>query len=74
MPLTSTSVQTIINAGGSVIIKSSQYTSSTLQTMANTARGADAKLTIKVDNNLTSTSMQTIARAGQGCVTFDLTT
>jgi len=73
MPISSTSIQTIINAGGSVIVRSSQYSSTVLQTMATATRRSNSKLTIKVDNNLSSISMQTIATAGQGRVTFDLT-
>ena len=51
----------------------SQYSSTVLQTMATATRRSNSKLTIKVDNNLSSISMQTIATAGQGRVTFDLT-
>lgn len=73
MPLNSTSVQAIIRAGASVVVKSSDYNSTSLQAMARAAQTNETNLTVKVNSNINSTSLQAIARAGQGCVTIDLT-
>ena len=73
MTLDSTSVQAIIRAGASVTVSSKDFDATSLQAMARVAKEAGTTLTVKVNSNLNSTSLQGIAKAGGGRVVIDLT-
>lgn len=70
---TTSSLQTIAYAGGSVIVSATKYTSSSLQSIANACKSSGSSLIVKNADELTISSCQSIASANPGLVYFDFT-
>lgn len=71
--LTESSIQRIINSGGSIIINSTAATESVLIRYANALHDV-ATLTVRNSQNLTESTMCRIAAAKPGQVVFDFST
>lgn len=69
--MTVLNLQTIVAAGGCVVINASSYTVLNLQTIAVAGKKSGGKLHIKNANSLTVLNCQAIASANPGNVTFD---
>lgn len=70
---TTLNIQTIANAGGSIIISATKYTPLNLQTIANACKSKGSKLIVKDADKLTTLNCQTIASTNPGNVFFDFT-
>ena len=73
--MTTSELQALVFAGGSIIIDAGDYSVSALQSIVYSAKSHGAKITIKHASKLTATQCRTIAFSGggQGNVTFDFT-
>lgn len=73
--MTTSELQALVFAGGSIIIDARNYTSSSIQSIVYSAKTHGAKVTIKHASQLTATQCRSIAFSGggQGNVTFDFT-
>ena len=73
--MTTSELQSLVFAGGSIIIDAGDYSVSALQSIVYSAKSHGAKITIKHASKLTATQCRTIAFSGggQGNVTFDFT-
>lgn len=68
-------LQSIVFSGGSVIVDATEYSASTLQSIAFTAKTHGAQVTIRKASCLTTSQCKSIAFSGggHGVVTFDFT-
>lgn len=70
---TTSNLQAIANAGGSVIVSATKYTTSSLQSIANACKSGGSNLIIRDADKLITSSCQAIASANPGHVYFDFT-
>lgn len=69
---TQSSLNSILSAGGNVVVKSDTISTTGFSSLARTAAENGTHLTIKdADGKLSATSLSSIARTGKGHVTFD---
>lgn len=75
MKKTASEIQSIVFSGGSVIVDAKDYSASSLQSIAFTAKSHGGHVTIKHASNLTTSQCKSIAFSGggHGIVTFDFT-
>jgi hypothetical protein len=69
--MTVLNLQTIVTAGGCIVINASDYNVLNLQAIAMAGKKSGGKLHIKNANSLTVQNCQAIASANPGNVTFD---
>ena len=75
MYMTTSELQALVFAGGSIIIDAEKVTVTAIQSIVFSAKSHGAKVTIKHASKLTATQCRSIAfsSGGQGNVTFDFT-
>lgn len=75
MHMTTSELQALVFAGGSIIIDAGNYTPAAIQSIVFSAKSHGAKVTIRHASKLTATQCRSIAFSGggQGNVTFDFT-
>lgn len=71
--ITTSSLQQIVNAGGSLVLNYSDYTSLNLESLARSLHDG-ATLTLKVEDRYSVPTLTRIANAKPGQVIFDFTT
>ena len=66
-------LENLAKLGASMVIDADGMTSLALETLAKKCAGSGAKLYIKNAHKHTALTLESIAKAGSGCVTFDFT-
>ena len=66
-------LENLAKLGASLVIDADGMKPLTLESLAKKCAGSGAKLYIKNAHKLTALTLESIAKAGSGCVTFDFT-
>ena len=71
--MTNYTFENLAKLGASMVIDADGMSAFSLESIAKKCAGSGAKLYIKNAHKLTALTLESIAKAGSGCVTFDFT-